>query len=50
MRNSFFLMPYQAPQLETVVFQVECCVLDVSVKDVDVSFGDEGGVNEGGEA
>ena len=49
MRNSISRMPYLAPQLETVVFQVECCVLDVSVKDVDVSFGDEGGVNDGGE-
>ena len=49
MRNSISRMPYLTPRLETVVFQVERCVLDVSVKDVDVSF-DEGGVNDGGDA
>lgn len=48
MRNSFFLMPYQAPQLETIVFQVESSFLDVSVRDVDASFSEES-VIDGGE-
>ena len=48
MRNSFLLMPYQAPQLETIVFQVESSFLDVSVRDVDASFSEES-VIDGGE-